>query len=359
MDLKEMGVLLKEARERKGLTLEDVAERTKINRRSLEAIEEGRRDRLPHPVYARGFVKNYAALLGLDADKMANVVAIEFGPHDEPEPERISYASVESQEKIRRVKGVIVIAAVIVGVGVLAFLVSTSSFVEGLFSRGDRNLQKIVQTPEEMGRAVPSDTPNRTLSSAENSEGSGIANGTFIGISINATNAANATGPVNASAGAVNATNASGGLVATRPAATVPAAPTSASVPSQTPTPPVKVMPTSTPTPTPASAPAVMPVQTPASAPAAATPAPTPAAKPVVGGRSAELTASAACWVQVKLDDGETREYYLYRGERLPVKFSRSAQIKVGNAGGIRIHLDGKEVPVEGGPGDVRTINLP
>ena len=75
MDLKEFGRLLKEERLRQGLELADVMEKTKISRMNLVAIEEGNEQALPHPVYAKGFVKNYAKFLGMDADKMGNTLA--------------------------------------------------------------------------------------------------------------------------------------------------------------------------------------------------------------------------------------------------------------------------------------------
>jgi cytoskeletal protein RodZ len=62
----EIGHILREARENKGLTLEEVQDRTRINVRYLAALEDGRYDALPTSVHARGFLRNYARFLGLD-----------------------------------------------------------------------------------------------------------------------------------------------------------------------------------------------------------------------------------------------------------------------------------------------------
>lgn len=62
----ELGTILREARETKGLTASQVQERTKISARFIEAMEEGRYQDLPTPVHVRGFLKNYARFLGLD-----------------------------------------------------------------------------------------------------------------------------------------------------------------------------------------------------------------------------------------------------------------------------------------------------
>lgn len=58
--------MLRAARERQGLSLEDVAARTRVRPALLRALEEGRYDALPGPVYTRGFLKLYARAVGLD-----------------------------------------------------------------------------------------------------------------------------------------------------------------------------------------------------------------------------------------------------------------------------------------------------
>jgi cytoskeletal protein RodZ len=62
----ELGTLLREAREARGVTLADAQEATKINSRYLEALEDGRYDVLPSEVHVRGYLRNYARYLGLD-----------------------------------------------------------------------------------------------------------------------------------------------------------------------------------------------------------------------------------------------------------------------------------------------------
>lgn len=62
----ELGHILREARESRGLTLAEVQEETRINTRFLEAMENGEYGALPTPVHVRGFLRNYARFLGLD-----------------------------------------------------------------------------------------------------------------------------------------------------------------------------------------------------------------------------------------------------------------------------------------------------
>ena len=54
------------AREAKGLTLEEAAARTRILPQYLKAVEENNYARLPDEVFAKGFVRSYARILGLD-----------------------------------------------------------------------------------------------------------------------------------------------------------------------------------------------------------------------------------------------------------------------------------------------------
>jgi flagellar biosynthesis protein FlhG len=65
------GAALRAERLRLGQTLEAIASRTKIRQAYLQAIEEDRFDALPPPVFLRGFVREFAACLGLAGDETA------------------------------------------------------------------------------------------------------------------------------------------------------------------------------------------------------------------------------------------------------------------------------------------------
>lgn len=59
---------LKALREVRGLTIEDIFLRTRINAGILNAIENGDFHLLPGPVYAKNFIKLYAETIGIDAE---------------------------------------------------------------------------------------------------------------------------------------------------------------------------------------------------------------------------------------------------------------------------------------------------
>jgi cytoskeletal protein RodZ len=66
----ELGNVLKEAREAKGLSLDELQSITKIQKRYLLGIEEGNYSMMPGKFYVRAFIKQYAEAVGLDPDQL-------------------------------------------------------------------------------------------------------------------------------------------------------------------------------------------------------------------------------------------------------------------------------------------------
>jgi cytoskeleton protein RodZ len=60
------GAMLREARDRLGLSIGEVANHLKLSLRQVEAMEADAFDRLPSPMFVRGFARSYARLLQLD-----------------------------------------------------------------------------------------------------------------------------------------------------------------------------------------------------------------------------------------------------------------------------------------------------
>lgn len=65
----DIGAALKAAREFRGLSLQDVADQTRIRRTYLAAVEDMRLEELPSRPFTIGYIKAYAKLLGLDPDE--------------------------------------------------------------------------------------------------------------------------------------------------------------------------------------------------------------------------------------------------------------------------------------------------
>ncbi|GLV49019.1 hypothetical protein TJA_21220 [Thermus sp. LT1-2-5] len=66
----ELGERLRRAREERGLSLKEAAERLSLKARVLEALEACRFEDLPEPALARGYLRRYALLLGLDPEPL-------------------------------------------------------------------------------------------------------------------------------------------------------------------------------------------------------------------------------------------------------------------------------------------------
>jgi cytoskeleton protein RodZ len=67
-ELTGVGAELRQARETRGLSIEDVAQQLKFAPRQIESLEAERFERLPGPTIARGMVRNYARLLKLEPE---------------------------------------------------------------------------------------------------------------------------------------------------------------------------------------------------------------------------------------------------------------------------------------------------
>lgn len=96
----EIGERLKEAREAKGLSLENLQETTKIQKRYLTAIEEGNLHVLPGKFYARAFIKEYAHAVDLNPDEFLEEHKSEV-PSTEDE-ETVQYTRMQRSNKENR-----------------------------------------------------------------------------------------------------------------------------------------------------------------------------------------------------------------------------------------------------------------
>ncbi|WP_416353875.1 RodZ domain-containing protein [Agrilactobacillus fermenti] len=77
--MNELGQKLRQARIDKGYTIDDLQQITKIQKRYLLAIEEGKFDQLPGKFYVNAFIKQYAQTVGLDGQALLQ----EYQQHDQ------------------------------------------------------------------------------------------------------------------------------------------------------------------------------------------------------------------------------------------------------------------------------------
>ena len=77
-------------RKKAGISLEQIADRTKISLRFLRAIEAEEFDKLPGGIFSTSYIRQYAALIGYDEaelltqfDRKMNPQPLSKGPHRE------------------------------------------------------------------------------------------------------------------------------------------------------------------------------------------------------------------------------------------------------------------------------------
>jgi cytoskeletal protein RodZ len=117
----EIGATLREARERRQLTWEQVEAETKIRAKYLRALEEEEFDSLPSGTYVRGFLRAYASYLGLDGRLFVDEYASRFGTRHDDElfRRRRERPMTQRQESST---AVLVALIAVVAIGVLFFV---------------------------------------------------------------------------------------------------------------------------------------------------------------------------------------------------------------------------------------------
>ena len=109
--MKITGQILKENRERKSISISEVAIATKINVKTLQAMEDGDVENLPPKTFLRGFVRSYAGYLGLDIDPIMNTFQDEMGStkpkataqEPQPMPSRQKASPQEANDAINQI----------------------------------------------------------------------------------------------------------------------------------------------------------------------------------------------------------------------------------------------------------------
>src|SRR5207302_8096576 len=95
----DVGSKLRAARERRGVSLRQIATATKISIGALEALERNDLARLPGGIFSRAFVRSYASQVGLDADETIQEFLSQF-PHDPATPAHAPLDATEDHDSI-------------------------------------------------------------------------------------------------------------------------------------------------------------------------------------------------------------------------------------------------------------------
>lgn len=111
-----IGATLREARNRRKVDLSEVEAAIKIRPRYLRAMENEEWDVLPGGAYTRGFIRTYAAYLGLDGERLADEYRRDtLPPGGERVPRRIEPVPASPGSGGPRISGRVVAALVVLG----------------------------------------------------------------------------------------------------------------------------------------------------------------------------------------------------------------------------------------------------
>ncbi|QXE03160.1 helix-turn-helix domain-containing protein [Terribacillus sp. DMT04] len=160
----DIGAKLREARESKGMTLEDVQQRTKIQKRYLKAIEENNHSVMPGDFYTRAFIKEYAQTVGVNPDdvlepKQQETAAAPVQEEREaPSRQERSQARENDRPPRRERKGIPYLSSIIIGLLVIAaIVVVVLVYAGGSNETNENNTASETQQPNEDQVVQPND----------------------------------------------------------------------------------------------------------------------------------------------------------------------------------------------------------
>ena len=100
--MESIGEFFRQVRETKGLTIDEVASKTRIRTDFVKALEDGNFAKLPDQVFARGFVRSYARSLGLDEDDAIHRFVQSAGAYYDKQVEREQLKVRQAEEERKR-----------------------------------------------------------------------------------------------------------------------------------------------------------------------------------------------------------------------------------------------------------------
>jgi cytoskeleton protein RodZ len=282
-----VGDTLRRERLQRKLDLDQISHELKISRRMLDAIEADQYERLPGGVFAKAFVRQYAGMLGLDAEELANQVQRAMAPPSSLDAEDRTKPAVTPIEVPR---------------------------VEEWTSLGDRGSRQSGSLPAAALVVVAMLICSAVYAWLQRPR---------------TAPAAHVTQP--------------------RQQTQTQLAPSPAP---QVATPPVQT-PQTAPVQTAQTAPVPSPATPPAASPATSTQPETPP-----GPVHVEMAAEDAVWVLVHVDGKVAYTGVIDAGGRKVFDGTKDVQVRLGNAGGINISLNGKPIGSAGPKGQVRNVQF-
>jgi cytoskeletal protein RodZ len=155
--LPSFGEKLKQEREKRKISLDEISGTTKIGTRMLQALEEDKFDQLPGGIFNKGFVRSYSRCVGLDEDQTVAEYLVASG--DAPPPRTdIGFdgdVARASEENIRRLEAISDTPRRPVPWGYLAALLLVIALALSLWTRQQRQHTKAQAPPAPAAAITP------------------------------------------------------------------------------------------------------------------------------------------------------------------------------------------------------------
>src|SRR5882724_3902063 len=168
------GDYLRELRDRRGISLEEISRVTRVSSSYLEALESDRHSALPAPVFTRGFIRAYCQALGESPDEaLARYDGREGGAPVTPRPTAVAGAPVPvaaSEPPSRSAVLVSFVLLVILGMALFAVALMTQPAREDRVDRrsptAERSPSESAPAPTSTGVSEPSSTASAPTASS-------------------------------------------------------------------------------------------------------------------------------------------------------------------------------------------------
>lgn len=164
--MESVGEFFRQVRETKGLTVDEVASKTRIRTDFVRALEDGNFAKLPDQVFAKGFVRSYARSLGLDEEDAIHRFIQSAGSFYEKqdERERLKVRQIEEDRKRQSNRKAVTIA---IGVSVLTLIFLLSREQSSVFRRGVPEQGPTAKRAAQTAKEVPASTSRESERTAE------------------------------------------------------------------------------------------------------------------------------------------------------------------------------------------------
>lgn len=308
MTYSELGEMLRAEREKLHLSIEDAANELKINVRQLQALEEGNVDLLPHPAYTKGFIRSYASWLGISNDEILGELS-SLGLADKKVP-------LNNEEKIETGVNRKKFSFFPIFILILALILYIGWEKGALDFFNNINISKLKSSPvlqsAEEFIASKEETKIETPSEREVSKPEKAKEELSENVILSATQKM----PMDSENQENNITNHSESVT------TIDANKSDEETNGVSAKNPEEIA-------------------------------------NVSGQNKLIIMATEECWIHSNADKTDTRQFSLRKGDTFALTFAKSLELKLGNAGGVRLRYNGEDLPAPGTSGQVKTLTFP